>query len=1186
MPLRIETAKQGIVWNGSFFVTHSLALVNRELSLALLDRPEFKSRFELGIQHYETPTFDTGSSTRFPALNDAMRKFIKSPAVTISHKWPPNFTAPPTGRLVEILPWEFGSAPKQWCSSIKDTVDEVWVPSSYVRDCYIESGVPGEKIVVVPNGVDISRLNPDVVPYDFDSNPKTAHLRPETYKYLFVGGTISRKGIDILLDAYDKSFTVKDDVCLIIKDFGTSSFYANQGMSTLIEALQRKPGGARIVYLTQDMSDAEIAGLYKACDCLVHPYRGEGYGLPIAEAMACGKPVIVTGAGAALDFANDSNAFLIDSKRQFLPQTHIGDLETVGTPFMEEPNTDSLIALLKYVRANPEQALEKGSQAALDIAAKHTWANAAETALARIIALSEMSEKVNERKSITLPAGFGNLRINGGPAAPPAPILKSVNTYEDRKQAGIRQAREGAWEAAVSSLEACLVERPKDWDVINALAVALFRNGKTERAVEMLRDGVAIAPSPRDFYHNLAFILVSENRYEEACAYCTKALAITPDQADIRTTMEKARNGVLKQARKILKGFPDKDRSAAKKDPEYIRLMELYHSAQSSLILPVSSPPVPAHKKSDKLKISLCMIVKNEERFLRNCLKSVQGAVDEIVIVDTGSTDTTLDIAREFGAKIVQHTWNEDFSEARNVSLKHATGNWAIWLDADEELAPGSVEILKKALKSCPSDTGAFMIKFNNWLTSPTRKPGSEMAVHHGCRVFRRLPGVHFQGRIHEQNLQSLMALGYKYVPLAGVEIDHFGYAGEIMTLRNKHQRFISMLKREVEECPLSQFRTFQLFNLGNAYFTFGDMENAAVYLAKAAENPDIAEEYTVTNLVELATAYHRLSRSKEGLEICLKADQLGIQQAGIEFARGYCLLHLLRYKESEAAFLKALRFGKESSGLYANTGDAGAGSYKARYGLGLALVGQERYSDAATACELAITEQPGLVDARYLLSVCWIKMKKFSEARQTLETVLLQKPTMIEARRDIGAMLLNMKDYNAALRHLQIAAESDPSNYDVLTQLATCCEHVGLIDAAKEVYSRLRKLRPESAEICVNLGRVLALLGSDAEAIDCFSDAITVNPKYGNAYFNAGDLLYKLGFYNRAAETFLSGLEVEPTYAPGFFMLGNCYVQTQVYSAAILSYQQALAENPDYTEAKNNLELAEELAAKSEPLA
>src|SRR5690348_3827247 len=84
--------------------------------------------------------------------------------------------------------------------------------------------------------------------------------------------------------------------------------------------------------------------------------------------------------------------------------------------------------------------------------------------------------------------------------------------------------------------------------------------------------------------------------------------------------------------------------------------------------------------------ISLCMIVKNEEKYLERCLKSVEGVVDEIIIVDTGSTDQTTEIAEKFGAKILRYQWNDDFSSARNYSLKNAKCDWILILDADEEL--------------------------------------------------------------------------------------------------------------------------------------------------------------------------------------------------------------------------------------------------------------------------------------------------------------------------------------------------------------------------------------------------------------------------------------------------------------------------------------------------------------------
>src|SRR5207253_10332123 len=143
-------------------------------------------------------------------------------------------------------------------------------------------------------------------------------------------------------------------------------------------------------------------------------------------------------------------------------------------------------------------------------------------------------------------------------------------------------------------------------------------------------------------------------------------------------------------ARKVLRRYPAKQRAQTKCVPEYRRLMEPYQRAGEALeraasagaeqALPtVQTPPA---KPNSKPRLSLCMIVKNEERFLRNCLESVKDIVDEMVIVDTGSTDSTPDIAREYGAKVIPHVWKDDFSEARNVSLDHAEGDWVLWLAA------------------------------------------------------------------------------------------------------------------------------------------------------------------------------------------------------------------------------------------------------------------------------------------------------------------------------------------------------------------------------------------------------------------------------------------------------------------------------------------------------------------------
>src|SRR4030066_756382 len=106
----------------------------------------------------------------------------------------------------------------------------------------------------------------------------------------------------------------------------------------------------------------------------------------------------------------------------------------------------------------------------------------------------------------------------------------------------------------------------------------------------------------------------------------------------------------------------------------------------------------PVAQKTGRPTISACMIVKNEEKFLAQCLKSIKDAVDEIIIVDTGSTDNTVEIAQSFGAKVYHHPWRNSFSEARNHSLSYATCDWILQIDADEALEQSDIPLLHKLI--------------------------------------------------------------------------------------------------------------------------------------------------------------------------------------------------------------------------------------------------------------------------------------------------------------------------------------------------------------------------------------------------------------------------------------------------------------------------------------------------------
>jgi len=189
-----------VVWEGGFGAVHSLALVNRELCGRLAERGH-----ELCLLPTKTVGADSALMPVPSQLAGLYGKELSGRAeVHVAHQWPPSFQEPCAGRWVIMQPWEFGSLPRRWLEPLTTRVDEVWVPSGWVRDCFIKSGVAGERVHVIPLGVDAG-----VTPH---ARRRACGLEAEVlntrkgFKFLFVGGTIYRKGIDLLLKAYHSVF--------------------------------------------------------------------------------------------------------------------------------------------------------------------------------------------------------------------------------------------------------------------------------------------------------------------------------------------------------------------------------------------------------------------------------------------------------------------------------------------------------------------------------------------------------------------------------------------------------------------------------------------------------------------------------------------------------------------------------------------------------------------------------------------------------------------------------------------------------------------------------------------------------------------------------------------------------------------------------------------------------------------
>lgn len=224
-------------------------------------------------------------------------------------------------------------------------------------------------------------------------------------------------------------------------------------------------------------------------------------------------------------------------------------------------------------------------------------------------------------------------------------------------------------------------------------------------------------------------------------------------------------------------------------------LTPLNRSADESLSPPRCDVETPWVDREPR--ITLCMITRDEERFLGNCLESVRSLVDEIVIVDTGSTDRTVEIAEHAGAIVLHEAWIDDFSAPRNVGLSRATGDWVLVLDADETLEPEQCERIREMVRD-PSVSG-YHLRFTN-LYSGGKTQGVLMV-----RLFRNLEGVHYVNRIHEQVSPSLVAVGEPQglrLAISDIEVVHHGYTQEVIDARNKDERNERLFLLQLEQQP------------------------------------------------------------------------------------------------------------------------------------------------------------------------------------------------------------------------------------------------------------------------------------------------------------------------------------------------------------------------------------------------
>lgn len=707
------------------------------------------------------------------------------------------------------------------------------------------------------------------------------------------------------------------------------------------------------------------------------------------------------------------------------------------------------------------------------------------------------------------------------------------------------------------------------------LAFGLSYAGDLPRAEKIVERAIRTHRPSRDVYFSQAFVKLSMREYAQTVEACRKYLEIDneserrpetqtevtapPTYASQIYNFMGAAYGQLNQPDQATEAF----RTAIEREPSnhlpYLNLAGMYRNLdQREQAAAVVEDGLKKCRRVDELRmlqeslkhrerISACLMVKNEEELLPGCLDSIRDWVDEIIVLDTGSTDRTVAIAEEYGARIFHQPWENNFSKHRNYSIDQATGDWIFIIDADERIVGEDVPQILGAVND-----GKFRMLSINVLNVYGKHQDRTTFVN-SVRFFRRDMELRYDGVVHN----ALILPEDEPALRTRIRLTHLGYDLSAERMKEKFELTQDLLKQQLEADPDN---TFALFNYAELL---------------RGVNPVISREHadeiiqTAGRVIELTQPDDRQKRHLHLMCLCQLA-AVYIHQKQFDKALEYCE----RALAARPDYFDALIF-------------AGF-SYHGLQEYDRAIERFERYLTVQEGFDGTSEEDPVIMSyphsrdlASNNLGVLYQLTGNPRRAAEHYRETLKINPNYGEAASLLGRLHLSEGDVEKAEQYFLHQLENSIATIDALIGLAKIAEDRGEGEEAGQFLERAVNSFPDNQKVYLEQGAFLAGRGEEQDAIKAFERGLGLGGSDDRSEFSIARICFENKLWSAAAGFYDCALTNHGESSELLNDLGNCYYKLNDLVIAEQFYVRAVALTPPSPLAYRNLGLVQSRLGK-----